>query len=873
MPPSPPAILGPVSECSRAVRVVGQFSGARVRVYVDADPVPVGDQQVDWADALVAVDRSRLAPGQRLRATQEVSGQEGGRSPAGQPVEPAINGPVVLPYPLYICAQSLYVRGCSPGSRLEVWQSGSLLGRADAVGDDAWITFDPGERVSPGSGLEVRQRVCTSPTVESTSSVVPVPAPTQNERRMHPPALVEPLEECVALVSVTGVAPGAVLRMRRDGGTVFDESVPHDAVNVRVGALRTGELFEVEQAMPLCELQPADPARAEVVALTALPRPRIDGPICAGPHQVNIARLKPGATVILLADNTEIGRWEAGAASMPVDLDVPVPAALTARQELCGILSPTSRPYYAASARSGRWFRVEDDKGDDLLARSFAIHVALAHTGQVVIFSGDQHSAAQHRANPQDIDHCELLDTATLTLRKIDAPSTDVFCSGHAFLPDGRLLVGGGTEGWRIPQPVEGEPARHHIEHFPGLPTAWIFDPYPDDAGRHWSRTDQMRAGRWYPSLLTLPNGAVLALSGHPHEADARHNNNSMETYAGGRWTHLGDSAEIDSGESRYLYPRILGGPRGDVFSATPVLPADERLPRTSATWTPGTGVTWQRNSGPPAGAWGRYDDFYTPATLLPLLEEEDFRFRVLRAGDAGATSGWVIDLGTPGTPAASPTWTQLGSRSPEANGRLRENSNIVLLASGEVLVCGGVQDAGQDTTAVHQPELLVRGAAGWGWDPSAFAAATVPRNYHSTALLLPDGRVFTGGGSINANQGGADVRRLEVELYEPWYVCRPRPRIVGAPLTVRSGQRLVVDVRGPGPIDRLALVRCGSTTHGFNSDQRYLGLVADEIAPGRHLARVPAPAVAVPGYYLLFALTEAGVPSAAVFLRVDRTR
>jgi hypothetical protein len=629
-------------------------------------------------------------------------------------------------------------------------------------------------------------------------------------------------------------------------------------------------VFEVEQALPLCELLPADSSRAEVRPLTALPRPRIDGPICAGPHQVGVSRLKPGATVILLADGTEIGRWEAGAASMPVDVDVPVPAALAARQELCGIVSPTSRPYYAASARSGRWFRAEDDEGDDLLAHSFAIHAALAHTGQVVIFSGDQHSADQHRANPQDIDHCELLDCATLTLRTIDAPSTDVFCSGHAFLPDGRLLVAGGTEGWKIPKPGEGQPAEHHAEHFPGLPMAWIFNGYPDDDGWHWSRADQMRAGRWYPSLLTLSNGGVLALSGHPHESDARHNNNSMEIYTGGRWTYLGDSAEIDAVVSRYLYPRIVGGPRGDVFSATPVGSADDRLPARSASWIPGSGTTWRRNAGPISGSWGGYEDFYTPATLLPLLEEDGFRFRVLRAGDAGATSGWAIDLGTPDAPEASPTWTRLGLRSAEANGRARLNSNLVLLASGEVLVCGGVEDPDRDSTAVHQPEMLVRGAAGWGWDPNGFAAATVPRNYHSTALLMPDGRVFTGGGSIDSAQGGPDVRRLEIEIYEPWYVCRPRPRIVNAPRSVRSGQRLVVDARGPGPITRLALVRCGSTTHGFNSDQRYLGLLADEIDAGRYVARVPTSAVAVPGYYLLFAVTDDGVPSSGVFVRID---
>lgn len=872
MAPSPPAVLGPVSECSSSVRVMGQFSGSRVRVYADGDQVPLGDQQVDWADAQVAVDRSRLVPGGRVRATQEVDGQEGDRSPAGQLVEAAVNALVVLPYPVYICAQSLYVRECSPGSRLEVWQSGSRLGRAEAVGDEAWIAFDPGERVAPGSAVEVRQRICTSPAEVSTFSVAPLPPPTADGRTLPAPVLVEPLEECVRLVGVTGIVPGAVLTMRRDGATIFDESVPHPAVDVRVDALRPGELFEVEQAMPLCEIMPADPARAEVQPLTALPRPGLDGPICAGPHHLSVSRLKPGATVVLLADGAEVGRWEAGATTMPVDVDVPVPAALTVRQELCGIVSLPSRAYSASSARSGRWFRVEDAAGDDLPARSFAIHVALVRTGHVVLFSGDQHSAAQHEANPQDIDHCELYDCAAQTLRAVDAPSTDVFCSGHAFLPDGRLLVAGGTEMWVLPEPAEGEPGEHHATHFPGLPTTWVFDPDPDQDGRHWSRARPMRGGRWYPTLTTLSDGAVLALSGHPQNADqTRHNNNSMETFAGGRWTSLGDSGDIDAETSRYLYPRVVGGPRGEVFSATPVAWVDPRVPRASASWTPGAGVQWDRNAMPPAGqGWGAYDEFSMPAALLPLLEEEDFRFRVLRAGDAGDVSGWVADLGTPTAPEPAPRWTTLEPRSAQAAGRRRMHSNVVLLPSGEVLVCGGVENRDDDDTAVLPPELLVPTPTGWAWDAGDFAPATVPRNYHSTALLMPDGRVFTGGGNVNAAQGRADVRRLEVEVYAPWYLCPPRPRIVGAPSAVLVGQRLEVDVRGPGPITRLALVRCGSATHGFNPDQRYLGLVAEETAEQHYVARIPAAAVAIPGYYLLHACTADGVPSPGVFLRVD---
>ena len=93
-------------------------------------------------------------------------------------------------------------------------------------------------------------------------------------------------------------------------------------------------------------------------------------------------------------------------------------------------------------------------------------------------------------------------DTGTYTL--IDNPY-ELFCTGHTFLPDGRLLVAGG-----------------HITNAHGLPKAAIFDP----ATNSWTLTGSMALGRWYPSVTTLPNGEVLtarrAGRERPMGADAR---------------------------------------------------------------------------------------------------------------------------------------------------------------------------------------------------------------------------------------------------------------------------------------------------------------------------------------------------------------
>ena len=388
-----------------------------------------------------------------------------------------------------------------------------------------------------------------------------------------------------------------------------------------------------------------------------------------------------------------------------------------------------------------------------------------------------------------------------------------------------------------------------------------------------------MHGGRWYPTLVTLADGRVLAMSGHPEKTAIVHNNAEMETFAPSAWTSLGDSpdvADFDSPDPRYLYPRLFVGPTGDVFSATPLGKQFAGDPGRSGSWNR-SGVTWKRSAAPPQGIpWGAYGDYTAPAVLLPLLEDEEparsFRFKVLFAGLGTA---WITDLGTPSDPVPQPRWEVKGQARPQ-----RLNSHLVVLASGEVLLTGGVQNMLQDPpddSSVLAPQLFVFNGTDWDWATTPLSHAKVPRNYHSTALLMPDGRVFTGGSNVNSNRGYETdkpaVRRLELEIYSPWYACADRPRIISAPPSVKQGQRLFVEVRGPHPITRLALVRAGSSTHAFNSDQRYIGLIArpgGQLNPGRYAAPIPEQAVAVPGYYLVFACTAQHVPSKGVFVRVD---
>jgi hypothetical protein len=480
-----------------------------------------------------------------------------------------------------------------------------------------------------------------------------------------------------------------------------------------------------------------------------------------------------------------------------------------------------------------------------------AIHAALLRTGEILYFGGDEHDAGQNEAGR--IDHTRLFDCATLVVTNLGSPTSDVFCSGHAFLADGRLLVAGGTQ--HFPSGVGG-----HAPHFPGLRDSWVFNP----RFRQWVQVAAMNTepgrpgggGRWYPSLLTLASGAILAISGHPAEDDTRHSNDSPEIFSpspspAGTWRLLSGP---DPAHDVAYYPRVHVLPDGEVFCATPIGGRNLRLRPEPYRWT-------DVAAGPVDPI---YHGFDSTSVLLPLLPENGYQARVLICNGA---QPMVIDLG-----ADPPSWTPTGPRTLEGSPP-RHHANAVLLPTGEVLVCGGVRTTGpgSDATAVLQTEVFDPQTNSWTTHP----AASVVRNYHSVALLMPDGRVWTAGGNRDGQQSfpspGVDNRELRIEIYEPPYVTASRPQILWAPAAVGWEQSFDVETTQVEDITRVAAVRAGSVTHSFDFDQRYVGLEFSRAAGNWLSVRAPLnPAIAPPGYYLLFTINRSGIPSAGRFMRVS---
>src|SRR5204862_4687687 len=216
--------------------------------------------------------------------------------------------------------------------------------------------------------------------------------------------------------------------------------------------------------------------------------------------------------------------------------------------------------------------------------------------------------------------------------------------------------------------------------------------------------------------------------------------------------------------------------------------------------------------------------------------------------GDPPTNTAEVIDLNAP-----NPAWTYTG-----AMAYARRQMNATLLPTGDVLVTGGTSAAGFNNAAgaVLAAELWSPTTGTW----STLASNAVIRMYHSTTLLLPDGRVLhTGSGD-----GDDAPRELNYEMYSPPYLFRgARPTITGlTPAVVGYGQNLVVDTPDGASIAKVTFIRTGSVTHAFDQAGRLVPLAFAPVSGGVSVTLPGSHTTAPPGPYVLFLVNGNGVPS-----------
>jgi hypothetical protein len=215
-----------------------------------------------------------------------------------------------------------------------------------------------------------------------------------------------------------------------------------------------------------------------------------------------------------------------------------------------------------------------------------------------------------------------------------------------------------------------------------------------------------------------------------------------------------------------------------------------------------------------------------------------------------------IIDLNQP-----NPKWTYTGAMTYP-----RWNLNATLLPTGEVLVTGGtsVSDRTNVAGAVNVAELWSPATGGW---TQLGRSAPVLRGYHSTSLLLPDGRVLHAGGG----DGSSAPNNFNYEVFSPPYLFRgARPVIAGGvPSDAGYGQVLALDTPDGAGIAKVTLIRLGSVTHAFDQSQRLVPLTFSRTSSGLSVTLPPNGNVAPPGPYLLFLVSADGVPSVGRILRL----
>jgi hypothetical protein len=488
------------------------------------------------------------------------------------------------------------------------------------------------------------------------------------------------------------------------------------------------------------------------------------------------------------------------------------------------------------------------------------IHIALLHTGKVLAFGG----SGNDRDNFKQPLPAELWDPRTGAVQTVAQElAGDIFCAGHAFLPDGRLLVAGGTHGYDVKR-FGSVP----LPPFAGLEQAYLFDPL----GERWTRVEDMSTGRWYPTLVTLGDGSILTMAGYTKHFPWVFLR-VIEIYEPGQgWRKL-------RGAERWmpLYPRLHLLPNGEIFYAGSYnthyafpfvlwgFPTATLNPATGAWRTIGLPRTSEREEG--------------MTMLLPLMPP-DYQARVLLAGGGtpgGATAvpdAEIIDLSEP-----DPRWRAIAPMQ-----HPRYYAYAVILPNRQVFVLGGRRgdthhgapgmpqpgqpnglgesDPPQDPRAIHETELFDPGTE--QWRPAA--TMQIDRLYHSNAILLPDGRVMVAG-----SNPATKVNELRIEIYRPPYLFQgPRPTIEDAPAQVAYGQEVTIHSPQAGQIEEVALIHPASTTHCLTTEQRYVGLAITARNSDTLRARIPQnPNLAPPGYYMLFLLNQAGVPSEARFVHL----
>jgi len=468
------------------------------------------------------------------------------------------------------------------------------------------------------------------------------------------------------------------------------------------------------------------------------------------------------------------------------------------------------------------------------------IHTVVLKNGNVLLVAGSGNNPDAFAAGTFTT---AVYQPATGTFINVPTPA-DLFCAGHVQLPDGRVLIMGGNKAY---------PAADGSHGYEGLKNSYIFDP----ATNSYSRVNDMSSGSWYPSATIMGNGDVISLGGLGEDSSGTVATQYFKT-SESRWLGLGEAHQTWSFWG--LYPSMI-------------LMQDGRLFYTGShvfgNGLPGTGSSiYDYNANtitPVSGLQNKDQRDQSMSVLLPPAQDQ----KVITLGggniDSNPDANRLTDLidlkqANPAYTAGPqlPTGTLTGGVA-ETSTQGKMYVSAVLLPDGKVFETGGGLHNRADPVyeaSMYDPATNTF-TAGMATDP-------VPRTYHSSAFLLPDGRVMSVGN--NPGDGSFDMR---LSIYSPPYLFQgARPQI----LSVASHQwaygstnTITVD----GPILKAELIRPEAVTHSSDPNQRFVDLPMSVSGNTIGLNLTSNPNIAPPGWYMLFVVGTNGVSSVAQWVHV----
>jgi Domain of unknown function (DUF1929) len=546
--------------------------------------------------------------------------------------------------------------------------------------------------------------------------------------------------------------------------------------------------------------------------------------------------------------------------------------------------------------RNGRWpdggqFDMRSPDGNT----TFGTHAIVLPTGKVLWYSIPSHG--DRPPGPRPLATALLWDPSKGTgpgaFKNVNPPinpatgqPVNIWCSGQSLLPSGEVLVTGGNLLYTVESPGR---------KFAGLNHVYTFNPFTE----RWRRQPDMPHGRWYPTQLLMPDGRTLIMGGLD-ERGYGDKNEDIELFTparsrGGRGRLsllggagvLGDPGQPPVGD---YYPHLFWMPSGRGLVAGP--------------WT---NDTWwfSRLGNPPRLRWqdlpnSAQSRVWGTAVLMPAGPEGSHEVRQFGGSDKPKADLVEPDADALATSTAtsfderkaSSGWTELTSVRRGALNRPRSHANTVLLPDGSMVEIGGGwgdKKGGGENGAPGQWAATTFHLTTELWSPKSKRWRLGPpqrefRTYHSSAVLLPDGRVVSAGDDYSGRFTGADFQRNFVldsaEFYEPPYLFdgnrkAPRPVLRSAPKRIGWDKRArlrVKPARRDRPVTRAVLMAPSATTHAVDMNQRYLPLRVVESARGSLTVWMPADGdIAPPGYYMLFAVDRSGTPSVARWVRLGR--